>query len=465
MNNVMTGMITEIKQDGIFIKEAGIDGERRADGAWPAMIDALQLSKDRWLVIYSTRGFCGVDQGFRGRDNDHSILWQLRRDSALGTVIKEGIFARYAENWDVLGDGKSNFKQHCHTGGFGVPKGALVRGKRVPHENLFAVSWYRSPRGKGDAPGQLATEEYERRLYEAAFRIEWAQFRLADSGDDIEIVQPPQQLRQKGYESGPAFCSMTPICPMNKWYVKPAPYTDDRSEWVQVPHFRDGIAAIRFQFSPASKRYEWVQTGPLFSTGRQDGLTASTEDGLQLTETSVIRHLDGWLILARSAERLSKKIRGVAWIRTDDPFKRLPDPHFPGTPFSKSPCSAFRCPDGVIRVFTNDMTLSPYRDDRNPLYCWDVDPDDGFKTSNPRVVFDAMKAGLPVREESWPRIDMPNLFPHAGGKEQIIAYRARLRQRKSPHTRLVDEEKRRTGAYHGRICYSEEFPGAWEFGS
>jgi hypothetical protein len=58
---------------------------------------------------------------------------------------------------------------------------------------------------------------------------------------------------------------------------------------------------------------------------------------------------------------------------------------------------------------------------------------------------------------------MPNLFPHAGGREQVFTCRVRLRRRKYPFTRITDEEKRRTGLYHGRIVYDCEYPAQWSF--
>src|ERR1051325_9680951 len=296
-------MIVDIQPQGLFIPECGIAGETRKDGAWPAMADALQLSKDRWLILYSTRGFLGVDDGFRGSDNDRSIAYQVRKEGPLGPILKEDILACYREDWDVLGDGRRNHEQHCHSGGFGVPKGALINGKRVPHENVFVASWYRSPRARGNGLADLPTQEYERQIYEAAYSTEWVQFQLRDDGNDIELLQPRQQMRQKGFESGRAFCSIEPLCPMNKWYVKPAPFSDDLSEWAQVPHFRDGIAAIRLKFNPATGLYEWVQTGPMFVTSGNDE-SPSRKRVAQLTETSLLRFRDSWIILTRGAERL-----------------------------------------------------------------------------------------------------------------------------------------------------------------
>jgi hypothetical protein len=230
-----------------------------------------------------------------------------------------------------------------------------------------------------------------------------------------------------------------------------------------VPHFSRGIAAIRLAFSPALGLYEWVQTGPLLEIGRQSGVTADPGTPFRLTETSLLWHKNSWLIAARSAEPGSKNVPGTAWIRTDDLFRPLPKPVFPGTPRSNAPTGVFRCPDGVVRIITGDASLSPYRNDRDPLYCWDVDVDDGFALSNRRVVFDITASNLFVRPDTSPRIDMPNLFTHVGGREQHLTFRVRLRRNKAPVTRISDEEKWRSALYHGRVVYEEVHPAAWQF--
>jgi len=114
-----------------------------------------------------------------------------------------------------------------------------------------------------------------------------------------------------------------------------------------------------------------------------------------------------------------------------------------------------------MRGFINDGALSPYRNDRNPLYGWDVNTDNGFTVGDPRIVYDGETTGLCVRDESWVRIDMPNLLPHSGGREQIVICRLRLRHRKSPLAQFVDEEKRRTGLYRSCIIYREDLPAQW----
>jgi hypothetical protein len=331
----------------------------------------------------------------------------------------------------------------------------------VPHENLFVARWYCAPRLKGADREHVPEPAQEQEVYDKAFGVYWVQFRLNDAGDGIDIVQPPAMMRQVGYEDGPQYCELEPTQRKNTWYVPPAPYNEEMSQWVCVPHFTRGIAAVLYSYNAGAGRYEWVRTGPLLATAPQCCFVGGP--GRLFTETSTLRHRDSWIVLARTGEAASPNAPGVAWFRTDDLFAPLPEPVYPGAPASKSPGAAIRCPDGVIRLFTNDPTASPYGNDRDPLYCWDIDPDGGFRPSHCRVVFDATAAGLPVRDLSRTRVDMPNLWPHAGGREQLLVCRARLRCRKYPFTRITDEEKARSGVYGVRIAYDQEYPCAWQF--
>ena len=98
-------------------------GEGRATGAVPAHPNGIRVGRERWLVLYATR--C-----FRGVDDDFSICWQLRRGAPVGEVVREGILARSADDWDALGDGRRWVRQHGHPVAFGVPKGALIGAAR-----------------------------------------------------------------------------------------------------------------------------------------------------------------------------------------------------------------------------------------------------------------------------------------------------------------------------------------------
>ena len=84
------------------------------------------------------------------------------------------------------------------------------------------------------------------------------------------------------------------------------------------------------------------------------------------------------------------------------------------------------CADGAVRLFTGDPTVSPNKNARDPLYCWEIDPDDGFSAGKRHVIFDHVKAGLPIRRLTRPMIDMCRLLPHAGGNVQWIVHRVQV---------------------------------------
>ena len=124
--------------------------------------------------------------------------------------------------------------------------------------------------------------------------------------------------------------------------------------------------------------------------------------------------------------------------------------------------------DGQLRLFTGDETISPYNFPRNPLYLWDIDPDNGFAASNRRTVYDTFAAGIPIPPEGLPRCDFGHLFPHAGGSVQFVAHRmlgsyfddARVRGRA-----ITAAEKKPAGIYYAAIHYAESYPDPWQFGA
>src|SRR5205809_4515291 len=129
-----TAEIESIEPLGMLVKECALPGETRADDVVPAHPNGLQVARDRWLLVYATRGFRGVD-------DDRSVVYQLRRGGPDGAVVKEGFLARTRIDWDPFGEGKSLVKQHGHPVAFGVPKGARIDGKPAPHGNVFIAKW------------------------------------------------------------------------------------------------------------------------------------------------------------------------------------------------------------------------------------------------------------------------------------------------------------------------------------
>src|SRR5207244_9424284 len=71
--------IEKIEPCGVLVRDCTLPGETRADNVTPAHPNGIQVSKNRWLMMYATRGFRGVD-------DDLSIIYQLRADSFEGPV-------------------------------------------------------------------------------------------------------------------------------------------------------------------------------------------------------------------------------------------------------------------------------------------------------------------------------------------------------------------------------------------
>ena len=76
---------------GIFIGDTTIPGEQKKDWLQPSHPYCWQVSRDRWVWVFQTRGFSGIDA-------EHSILYQIRRDSPDGAVVKEGLLAKFRED-------------------------------------------------------------------------------------------------------------------------------------------------------------------------------------------------------------------------------------------------------------------------------------------------------------------------------------------------------------------------------
>src|ERR1051325_9062888 len=77
----------DIKPAGMFIKESTLPGETRKDDVVPRHAVCVQLAKTRWLIVYTTHGYRGVD-------DERSVLYQIRKDAPGGAVLKEGFLGK-----------------------------------------------------------------------------------------------------------------------------------------------------------------------------------------------------------------------------------------------------------------------------------------------------------------------------------------------------------------------------------
>ena len=80
------------------------------------------------------------------------------------------------------------------------------------------------------------------------------QFRLNDAEDDIEIVQQPRLLTQRGYDGAEEFCALGPGCHMNHAMAPPVPSDDTCTQWYECD---------TFALDPAAEGYGHSQTAPV----------------------------------------------------------------------------------------------------------------------------------------------------------------------------------------------------------
>jgi hypothetical protein len=440
-----TPRLKAIVHQGMLIADSIVPGETRADNVTSAHPNGIQLAKNRFLVLYATRGF-------RGIDDDRAICYQLRSEGFDGPVLKEGLLSKPYDLHD-LDTSSFAFKQHGHPVAFGVPKGAKIAGRDVPHAGLFVAKWRtRSVNIKLETLVHDSSREGQ--------GVEWVQFRLKDDESDIKILQPVKTLRQKYYEAGPLICEASKYGWMNQSYVNAVPYNAECNEWIDANHFAgDRVATLRYRFDHATGLYEWVETGDYLI----DPLGG-------VSEASVVRWGDDWLIGVRLAGapidkpgRPKRAAHGLGWLRTSDPMRGQGEIAFPPVPNCQGGRTAYRCADGVLRVFAGDATVPPKngkpRSKRNPIYAWDVDPDRAWAASEPRVIFDAWKAEIGMRPDSVPMCDMIKLMPPTGNS-QVLLHRLTFAPNNYPPT---SDEIAACGVYAARLEYDSPVASAWQF--
>ena len=447
-----------ITHPGKLVHECSVPGETRADDVFPAHSGGIQLSRDRFLFLFATRGW-------RGTDEDRSIIYQLHKDGFDGDVIQEGMVSQTREDWEPFGDGRQVVKLQGQPQAFGVPKGAIVNGTPAANENVFVLKWRNNAKIRDPESGMLKRHADELQYLHGAQGVEWVHFRLNDANDDIELITPISQLRQAGYENGEVLCSSGSHW-MNHGMPQPVPFNEEHTEWLECATFDPGgemyerskrkIGAVKYAFNPEKKVYEWVETGPLI------GIETSS-----LGEPSVMPYKGDWLIAARTEFEGEGEIApGPVWCRANDLFGEAPEVVLPPH-ISSGPIAAYTCPDGVVRMVCNCPRLAPDHRGRDPLFCFEFDPENGFEPARHLVVIDLKKEGLPIRQESSPVADMAKILTHAGGREQMVVYRVRSVATYEGKTGVFinEEEKEVHGIYSAKLCYEDDLPGAWDFGS
>jgi hypothetical protein len=106
---------------------------------------------------------------------------------------------------------------------------------------------------------------------------------------------------------------------------------------------------------------------------------------------------------------------------------------------------------------------------RIPLHLLNIGPDDGFRVTGSRVIFDSIEEGLPIAVDAAPTIHFCRLLPHMGGRTGFLTYFVRPRTLKHPKPAgrykglLKSEEMLASGVYYSEITYERDYPPEWEF--
>jgi len=448
-------MITKIEHLGKLIHECSLEGHTRADGCAPAHPNGYQISKNRWLITYSIRGW-------RGIDDEWALAFQIRDRAPDGKVIKEGLLRQKKNDWDPLASGEKMVRQYGHPVAFGIPRGAMINGQRPCNENIIALCWRVVGRYIDPKTGFLPhfTGDFDRIRLQTAW-AEWMQVRLNAAEDDLEIVMPPQNLVQKGYEDSASGCVIDSSHRMVMVFTPPIAFNQEKTEWVVCNHFEppnnhSKLGILKFSFNNQTKLYEWEKTSPL--------IEHQTEP---LCETTLVNLQDNrFLLVGRSVNPKSSASK-LAMLITDDLFKPNQQPKLLWGSEYVPPVSAFTCADGQIRFFSSRQSESPNNIFRDPLFCWDLDVET-FNLSHKQIIFHAYET-LPKEFPRSRMCDFCKVFPHSGGSTQFFAHRVWTTSTLMPNEphddgHVVTElEKELCGVYYGKIHYDQDYPTAWNW--
>lgn len=463
--------MTTLTPKGTYVLDTNLPGRSKADGFMPSHTTCLQASANRYLIVFGVRGFAGVD-------DERDIIYQLRADAPDGPILKQDFLAKNVQDWDPFNTGKTCLKILGTPTLFGVPKNAVIQGRVPDHHNLFVIKWYTY--GKVVEGDRVLIDED---LTRKTMHIEWLQCRLNDSEDDIEIISPVSPMRQI-YDEAPEtdkhadkhaaavnetnglfhqFSEQSDAVFMNHAMVAPIAYNGSADQWVEVDHFNGGqLACVRYAFNPSTDLYEWVQTGPLLQGRHTEACICRMPNPSNVSTSGKDAPVE-YLISARSFTNGGQ----TAWWRTTNPFAPWPAGHY-SDPATWGPRTLFTCADNVIRVFSGSIAESPYGEKRNPLFCWDVNPND-FSLSNRRVIFDFYERGLYIqgddrlKDSQGPMAGFVKLCPHQGNT-QLLTHRVTKAGGQADSIQGSNADERAYfGSYASEFTYDHMPEPAWVF--
>ncbi|MAE63214.1 MAG: hypothetical protein CMJ18_02980 [Phycisphaeraceae bacterium] len=426
-------MIRQVNYNGVLIPESVVDGEGTADGMTPNYAQGMQVSRDRWLILFDT-----ADR--RGRDCWRAVFYQVRDGAPDGPVLNEKLLVA-RDRLAVSADGTELFRANGQPAVFGVPKGAFIDGRVPEHANVFAITWHGCAIQRRDGWSRGATDEdgWDASLLEPYHEIVHA--RLNEAEDDIEIIEPRRRMQ-------PADGTVVP----GHGWAQPIPDDAACTRWLDSfsgrppPDPCSLIGAIAHEWDRRLGTYQWVRTGPF----------VEVRPKLQVSETNLVKlGADDYVLAARSFNKGGH----TYWFRTADPFAGWGE--YTEAPDTVGQRYAFRCADGQLRVFLNRQDMTPYGDRRNPLYCFDVSPDD-FQYTHRRSVMDSRQLGLPLPE---PFLDHVHLYEPVGNRQLMSVRTITCRQVWHGDDKVMpsDQEMDTAGIHYVEIVYDRDCPPRWRF--
>ena len=103
---------------------------------------------------------------------------------------------------------------------------------------------------------------------------------------------------------------------------------------------------------------------------------------------------------------------------------------------------------------------------------WEIDPANGCRAVDRRIVFDTFEAGVRIAADHGPLVDMAKLLPHTGGRTQYLVHRVRsvgMRFEEADYggklKLLTNDDFHATAIYYAKVHYDQSYPGTWQFAS
>lgn len=416
---------------GPFLVESDFPGESKRDFATPNYATGMRLSPDRWLIVYDT-----VD--CRGADFWRSVMYQVREGSPLGAVRNSGVLAQRERVATPLGKRYPCWRGYGNPNVFGVPLPASGD-TASPAAGIVAISWnsrcelWVKGRFVQHAPGcpwpaDVSAESWRAILAEIGAPRMLQQFRFNPATDALDPLAPAEPS-----PDGQARTLRRDLQGTINW-GNPVPRDARGLSWLEA------LTDAREESLLSIRRYDFDRASGRFRMAPR-AMEHREPPSFQVGEPSLARlGANDWMVAARCFGNGGKTLL----YRTPDPWEGLGKATELETTFGQRMLHRFA--EGSVRLTLNHRTLSPYKDRRNPLYCFRLDPSSKSVLERD-TVFDARAAGLAF---AMPFVDHAHLFePHRPGA-QLLTFRLITQRQVWWHdgAPALTAEERRLGGIH-----------------